>query len=107
MKQLVVVTQNSDANKFQEALRAQDYRHTKLASTGGFLREGNTTFMLAVKDDEVWYVKEIIKKSCQTRSRLMPSDILTAEEGLLMEPMEVTVGGAVVFILPLEEMLRL
>ena len=104
---MLVVVQHSDANLLQDALTKADYRHTKLASTGGFLREGNTTFLLGVKDEEVWYVKEIIKKTCQQRSRLMPTDHAFGDiSGGLLEPLEVVVGGAVVFVLPLDEMTK-
>ncbi len=107
MKLMLVVVQHSDANRLQDALNQADYRHTKLASTGGFLREGNTTFLLGVKDDEVWYVKEIIKKTCQQRTRVMPTDHSFGDISAgFIEPMEVVVGGAVVFVLPLDEMIK-
>ena len=108
MKLLVAIVQNTDANKLRDELALNEFASTKLASTGGFLREGNTTFLVGVEDDKVWHVKELIRKTCKERTRLMPvTPYLEAGDSLFAEPMEVSVGGAVVFVLPLDEIIRL
>lgn len=108
MKLLVAIVQNTDANSLREELTLNEFASTKLASTGGFLREGNTTFLIGVEDDKVWHVKELIRKTCKERTKLMPTQAyLNGGESLFAEPMEVSVGGAVVFVLPLDEIVRL
>lgn len=108
MKLLVAVVQNADAGELREELSNNQFASTKLASTGGFLREGNTTFLIGVEDDRVWHVKELIRKICQARTKLMPTTpYLEGAENLFAEPTEVSVGGAVVFVLPLDEIVRL
>ena len=108
MKLLVAIVQNADAGKLREELGVNEFASTKLASTGGFLREGNTTFLIGVEDNKVWHVKELIRKTCKERTKLVPTAPYSElAESLFAEPLEVSVGGAVVFVLPLEETVRL
>ena len=108
MKLLVAIVQNNDANGLRDELSAGEFSSTKLASTGGFLREGNTTFLIGVEDDKVERVKALIRKTCKERTKLMPTQAyLNGGESLFAAPMEVSVGGAVVFVLPLDEIIRL
>ena len=53
MKLIVAVVQNDDANDVVDALLEADFRTTRLASTGGFLRKGNTTLLVGVEDGAV------------------------------------------------------
>ncbi len=107
MKLLVIIVQDADANELQKQLTKNDYRATKLTSTGGFLREGNTTFLMAIKDEELPFVKVLIAENCKERTQTMPTRSFYLDETGMSESMEVVVGGAVVFVLPLEEMFRL
>ena len=108
MKLLVAVVQDIDANRLRDSLSAADFKSTKLSSTGGFLREGSTTFLIGVEDDEVAQVKQIIGETCRERTKFLPAGHFVGHiEGAFLEPMEVAVGGAVVFVLPLDELFRL
>ncbi len=40
------------------------YRTTKLSSTGGFLKAGNTTLLIGVEDEKVDEVIKIIEEEC-------------------------------------------
>ncbi|GAK04845.1 nitrogen regulatory protein P-II GLNB family [Geomicrobium sp. JCM 19037] len=71
MKLIVSVVQDKDSNRLSTALVENDYRATKLASTGGFLKAGNTTFLIGVEDDLVADVLDIIKENCESREQLV------------------------------------
>jgi len=60
---IVIVRDNEDQNVIQ-ALVQKEYRVTRIASTGGFLRRGNVTLMIGVEDDKVDNVIEILKQIC-------------------------------------------
>lgn len=107
MKLLIAIVQNADASALREELTRAEFPSTRLASTGGFLREGNTTFLIGVEEENVERVKEIIGNTCKERSKLMPTHTYLSGEGMFTEPMQVSVGGAVVFVLPLSEIIRL
>jgi uncharacterized protein YaaQ len=96
MKKLVIVViQNEVADAVVDALLEADFRTTRLASTGGFLRRGNTTLMIGADESQVDYVLDLIRQ--------------TARSGM---PMPETTEGippaaATVFVLDLEEYQRL
>lgn len=109
MKLVVAIVQDKDAIKLVAALMEQSYRTTKLASTGGFLREGNTTLLVGIEDAKVDHVLGIIKEICHSREQLVTplSPMGGAVDSFLPYPVEVTVGGATVFVLDVERFVRI
>jgi uncharacterized protein YaaQ len=105
MKLIVAVIQDKDSNRLSDALVDHEYQATKLASTGGFLKAGNTTFMIGVEDARVESVLEIIKENCQSREQLVApiSPMGGNADSYVPYPVEVQVGGATVFILPVDQ----
>ncbi len=96
MKKLVIaVVQNEDADGVVDALLEADFRATRLASTGGFLRRGNTTLMIGADEAEVDAVLDLIRR--HARSTAIP-----AEGSEAPQP-----AAATVFVLDLEEYQRL
>lgn len=104
MKMIIAVVQDKDAAKLMEQLVARGQRATKLASTGGFLREGNTTFMIGSADEEVDTVLQIIRDVCRAREQLVTplTPVGGPSDSYVPYPVEVTVGGATVFVLNVE-----
>jgi len=109
MKLILAIVQDADATRLQEALAEQGFQSTKLASTGGFLREGNTTVLIGVDGHKVPQVKEIIHATCRERNKVVTagSPIHALEGVFASQPMEVPVGGAIVFVISTEEFVRL
>lgn len=105
MKLIMAVVQDKDSNRLSDALVEKDFQATKLASTGGFLKAGNTTFMIGVKDKEVDEALDIIKENCKSREQLVApiSPMGGNADSYVPYPVEVQVGGATVFILPVEQ----
>jgi uncharacterized protein YaaQ len=60
MKLVIAIVQNDDADDLIDSLTAADYRATRLASTGGFLRQGNTTIIVGVPEESVDDVLNIV-----------------------------------------------
>lgn len=104
MKLVIAVVQDKDSNRLSNALVKEGFRATKLASTGGFLRSGNTTFMVGVEDECVEEVLKVIQLNCKTRDQLVTpvSPMGGTSETYIPFPVEVQVGGAAVFVLPVE-----
>lgn len=102
MKLVVAVVQGKDAEGLMNALREQNYRATQINSAGGFLRENNVTIMTGVDDGQVPDVFRLIRENCYTRTQyvnpLLP--IMEPGEFYMPSPVEVQVGGATVFVLP-------
>lgn len=109
MKLLLTIVQDADVGRLQQALNESGFQSTKLASTGGFLREGNTTLLVGVEDDDVEQVKTLIHDTCRERTRVIPggSPFHAPEATFAGPPVEVPVGGAIVFVLAVESFVRL
>ncbi|HEX7056169.1 MAG TPA: cyclic-di-AMP receptor [Bacilli bacterium] len=104
MKLVIAVVQDKDSNRLSAALIKDGFRATKLASTGGFLRAGNTTFMIGIEDDRIDDVIQVIKANCKVRDQLVTpvSPMGGTTDSYIPFPVEVQVGGAAVFVLPVE-----
>jgi uncharacterized protein YaaQ len=64
MKLIMAIIKDTDAEEVIEKLVANQYRVTRMASTGGFLRRGNVTLMVGAEDDQVEAVENLIRESC-------------------------------------------
>lgn len=71
MKLVVAVVQDQDSNRLSNALTKNNYRATKLASTGGFLRSGNTTFLIGTDDSLIPKLLDIIRENCRSREQMV------------------------------------
>ena len=99
MKLILAIINHDDANTVTQALTKKGFSSTKLATTGGFLMAGNTTFISGVEDDQVDKVIEIIRKQSSRRTQIVPSTS-TMDVGMYSSfPVEVTVGGSTIFVL--------
>jgi len=84
------------------ALTQGGYQATKLASTGGFLMAGNTTFMICSEDGKVDDVIQIISKHSHKRKQFVPNSASYGMSNYTSFPVEVSVGGATIFVTNIE-----
>ena len=108
MKLIVAIVQDYDCDRLLSAVTEAHFRATRIASTGGFLRTGNTTVLLGVQDDEVATCLDVINRCCKARverrSDEFGGDIGAWSAG---DVCEVTIGGAVAFVLAVESFVRI
>ena len=105
MKLVIAVVQDQDSNRLSSALTKNNFRATKLATTGGFLRSGNTTFMIGIEETKVSKLLEVIRENCRAREQMVSpvSPMGGNADSYIPYPVEVEVGGATVFVLPIEQ----
>lgn len=105
MKLVIAVVQDQDSNRLSSALTKHNFRATKLASTGGFLRSGNTTFIVGTEDSTIPQLLDIIRDNCRSREQMVSpvSPLGGNADSYIPYPIEVEVGGATVFVLPIEQ----
>ena len=104
MKLVIAVVQGEDAQRTVEALNQAGVGSTRISSTGGFLQQGNVTLLVGVDDEKVPDALQVIRENCRERSRFLTPVMPTAEPGdfLAAFPVEVQVGGATVFVVPVD-----
>ncbi len=102
---VIAVVQDKDSARLSQMLVKNGFRATKLASTGGFLRAGNTTFLVGTSDEKIPDVIDLIQQSCKSRKQMVTpvSPLGSAVDSFLPYPLEVQVGGAAVFVLDVEQ----
>lgn len=105
MKMIIAIVQDKDSAKLAQNLVKEGIRATKLASTGGFLHAGNTTFLIGADDEKVDDIKSLIQASCRSREQVVtPMSPLGGQlESYIPYPVTVQVGGATVFVLDVEQ----
>ena len=102
-KLIVVITSNDEADALIKKLVERGYPATKVSSTGGFLRRGNATIFSGVEAGDLDNVIAIIRSACKARTEYVPAQMLPFPESIHpAEPVQVRVGGAIVFVLPVE-----
>lgn len=100
MKLIIAVVQDRDWAMLRDALVEHGYGVTRLSSTGGFLRHGNTTLLLGVQDSEVDNAIGIIRQTCRPRDELIAP---FPTEHVMQTPVSVRVGGGTVIVLRVEK----
>lgn len=88
MKMVMAIIAKQDTDAVLDTLLEGGYRTTRLASTGGFRHEGNTTLLIGVDDVQVDPLVELLRRTVAVRNN---------------NPQ----GRGAVFVLPLENFVRL
>lgn len=105
MKLILAIVSSDDSGQLISVLTKNGFSVTKLATTGGFLRSGNTTVIVGVEEEKVDEVFSIIKSTCSTRKQITTNQVPFG--GVMPYPIEVEVGGATVFVLDVDSFTKL
>ncbi|MDO5144276.1 MAG: cyclic-di-AMP receptor [bacterium] len=109
MKLIIAIVQDEDASRLVSKLMNEGFGVTKLATTGGFLRAGNTTLLIGVDDQKLDAAMNVIEKICKSRKQMatVPTSMAGVSGAYSPYPIEVMVGGATVFVLNVEQFAKL
>ena len=112
MKLIFAVVNGDDSAAVSKALSKNGVPATKLASAGSFLSAGNTTFLICVSEDKVDSVIEVVKQKCHHRKQFIPSTPTYSSNAgnsgaPSAMPLEVSVGGATIFVTDIERFEKL
>ena len=101
MKIVYAIVSSDDGNRVTDVLNENSFSVTKLATTGGFLKKGNSTLMIGTNDDKVEEVINLIKDTCGKRQKIT-CNVPSISAGYMMMPMTVELGGATIFVTDVE-----
>ena len=107
MKLILAIVSNDDSSKVSKELTKARFSVTKLATTGGFLMAGNTTFLVGTEDEKVDEVIGIIGAHSKKRTQMVPSSASYGVGMYTSFPVEVQVGGATIFVLSVDRFEKL
>lgn len=109
MKLVLAIVHDEDAQELIDYLTEGEFRVTKLATTGGFLKSGNTTLMIGVPKEDVQKVIDNIEHVCKKRKEMItPPSLVHSTSGIYMpQSIEVEVGGATVFVIDVDQFIKI
>lgn len=99
---IIAIVNSDDAPTVNQQLIKNGFSVTKLSTQGGFLRAGNTTFLIGVLEEKVDEAMEIIRQFSHCRKQIIPTSSDMGINFYPSMPVEVVVGGATIFILDVE-----
>lgn len=108
MKLILAVVHNDDAPIVTSELNKAGFHSTKIASTGGFLSSGNTTFITGVEDGTVDEVVKLISENSKKRSQYVPTNVYPALSATSPAggTAKIQTGGATIFVLNVENFIQ-
>lgn len=107
MKLIIAIINYDDAGAVVQNLSKSGFSSTRLSTTGGFLLAGNVTLLIGVEAEQVQQVVDIIRRHSHSRRQLMPAITEMSHGFMPVMPVEVTVGGATLFVVDVERFERL
>ena len=108
MKLVIGIINSDDANDLLAEITKASFQATKLATSGGFLKMGNVTVLVGVEDEQVDEVVEIFRSCCSRRTQMISSTPPYMGAGFISSaPVQVTIGGATLFIIDVDKMIKL
>ena len=99
---LIAVVQAQDADAAEEALLEKEFKVTRLPSTGGFLGRRNATLLIGISADRQGEAMAVLKKICRERTEYIAVPLESAPLPI-PTPTPITIGGATVFVLDVEQ----
>ncbi len=107
MKLIVAIINNDDCPGVLNGLTQKGYSATRLSTSGSFLKSGNSTLLIGTEDEKVDEVIEIIGEFSRKRKQMVTPSPSFMAEGFVSRAVEVTVGGATVFVMDVDKFLKL
>jgi uncharacterized protein YaaQ len=92
-KMIMCIVHPEDADGLTKELNDKGFRVTRASTTGGFLRQGMSTVLIGVHEEQVDDVMTIIRENTHPRSR----------KGWWLRPGRHQAGAATVFVLDMEQ----
>ena len=104
---LILAIVSDDCAEVCSALTKDKFSVTRLATTGGFLKSGNSTLICGVEDEKVDTVINIVSQHSRKRTQIVPSSSSFDVGRYGSYPIEVQVGGATIFVLDVEQFIKI
>ena len=109
MKLVIAMVQDDDALDLVDEITEAVFSFTKLESTVGFLKAGNTTLIIGVEKDKVQAVIDVVEDVCKTRKQVIttPTPITGNVDMYMSYPIEIEVGGATIFVIDVDQFIKI
>src|SRR5699024_7648536 len=108
MKLFITIVKDYDSDRLLRAVTSAGLSATKINSVGGFLRMANSTILIAMDEERVPEVVDLVRETSQRRVEVK-MDATEAEfsEWYAAGYHEVQIGGAVIFVMPMDALYKI
>jgi uncharacterized protein YaaQ len=108
MKLVIAIVNNDDSAVVASALTKENFIVTKLSTTGGFLSAGNVTLLIGVEEEQVDSCLKVMEECCSKRTQMISTGAGShADQFFTSLPVEITVGGATVFVIDVDRFIKM
>ena len=108
MKLIVAIVNKDDSGKLTSNLNKAGFMSTKLSTTGGFLKAGNTTFLIGVEEERLEECLDVMRECCSKRTQMISTGAGNHMDQFFTSlPVEITVGGATVFVVDIDKFIKM
>lgn len=108
MKLIVAIVNKDDSADLIIKLNDAGFMSTKLSTTGGFLRAGNVTLLIGTEEENIEKCLSIMEECCSKRTQMVSTAAGNhVDQFFTSLPVEITVGGATVFVLDVEKFIKM
>jgi uncharacterized protein YaaQ len=108
MRLVVAFIQDYDSDRLLQSVTQSGLSATKISSLGGFLRTRNSTILIGLEDDQVSLCLRLLEQSCRSRVEVqLDPTVSDYADWYAAGIHEVTIGGAVVFVLKVQDFVRI
>ena len=83
MKLIIAIVSSEDSNRVMKHLVKYKYFVTKMATSGGFLKSGNSTLMIGANDEQVEDIIDIISRHSKSRTEIIPNSVVSEYGGIM------------------------
>ncbi|NLO45647.1 MAG: transcriptional regulator [Clostridiales bacterium] len=106
MKLIIAIINNDDCPAVLSELTRDGFSVTKLSTSGGFLKAGNSTLLIGVEEDKIDSALDVIKRFSSRRTQMIQASPSYPAEFYVSMPVEVKVGGATIFIVDVDQFIK-
>lgn len=108
MKLIIAIVNKDDSSKLTAELNKAGFMSTKLSTTGGFLKTGNVTFLIGVEEEKVDSCLGVMEGCCSRRTQMVSTGAGSHMDQFFTSlPVEITVGGATVFVVDVDKFVKM
>lgn len=107
MKLILAIINTADMGVVTKNLSKRGFFHTKLSSSGGLMKSGNVTILSAVEDEKVEDIIAVYREFSKSRTKVVTPAVDYSDFFTAGRPVEVSVGGATIMVLDIDQFIKI
>ncbi|HHX78949.1 MAG TPA: transcriptional regulator [Acholeplasmataceae bacterium] len=107
MKLVIVIVSSDDSSNVMKELIKKNFFCTQVSAKGGFLKRGNAVIMIGTKAEKVDQLIQIVSDNSKTRKEMIPNSVISEFGMFTGTPIEISIGGATIFVIDAERMVKI